>query len=103
MRWTTKDGGIAQIRLPAENPEDSWHMRTDPETCDIIIEGGVAEKLFTAETLEEMNVIHLPIPTPAGYECDPEKNTTCRKSACYINGGPCRITTHKEFRKRDTE
>lgn len=31
------------------------------------------------------------------YRCNPEKNTECRKTACYINGGPCEFTTKEEF------
>lgn len=37
------------------------------------------------------------------YECDPEKNTECRKTGCYINGGECRHTTHAEYVKEDQE
>lgn len=33
------------------------------------------------------------------YECDPNKNTLCRKSFCYVNGGECHRTSHKEFSK----
>ena len=32
------------------------------------------------------------------YTCDPEKNAECKKTACYINGGPCDKTTRKECR-----
>ena len=31
------------------------------------------------------------------YRCDPEKNTECRKTACFLNGGPCMHTTKKEY------
>lgn len=31
------------------------------------------------------------------YECDPEKNKKCTKEGCFINGGGCRLTLHKEF------
>jgi hypothetical protein len=37
------------------------------------------------------------------YECDPEKNTECRKTGCYINGGECRHTTHAEYSRDDQE
>ena len=33
------------------------------------------------------------------WECDPEKNVMCRKSNCYLIGGPCRLTLDKEYRK----
>ena len=32
------------------------------------------------------------------YPCDPEKNAECKKTDCYINGGPCDKTTRKECR-----
>ena len=31
------------------------------------------------------------------YFCDPSKNTECKKTGCYENGGPCRHTTHAEY------
>ena len=31
------------------------------------------------------------------YECDPELNTECRKTGCYIIGGPCFCTQHPEY------
>ena len=31
------------------------------------------------------------------YFCDPSKNTECKKGGCYLNGGPCRYTTHAEY------
>lgn len=37
------------------------------------------------------------------YECDPEKNTECRKTGCYINGGECRHTTHAEYAREEQE
>lgn len=33
------------------------------------------------------------------YPCDPEKNTDCAKTSCYIKGGSCTETWHKEFAK----
>lgn len=29
------------------------------------------------------------------YRCDPNKNTLCKKTACFINGGPCSHTTQE--------
>lgn len=29
--------------------------------------------------------------------CDPRKNKDCSKTGCYLNDGPCRCTTHKEY------
>jgi len=37
------------------------------------------------------------------YLCDPEKNTTCSKTGCYINGGECRHTLNKEYRREENE
>lgn len=37
------------------------------------------------------------------YQCDPELNTECGKTACYLNGGPCEHTFHAEFRVADSE
>ncbi len=31
------------------------------------------------------------------YECNPIKNTTCKKDGCFIYGGDCKLTTKKEF------
>lgn len=32
-----------------------------------------------------------------GYICEPEKNTVCDKRRCWVNGGECKIASHKEF------
>ena len=34
------------------------------------------------------------------YYCDPEKNTECPKTNCHINGGDCRLTTHRKYRRK---
>lgn len=31
------------------------------------------------------------------YVCDPNKNKDCKKTACFIYGGPCRLTKQPEF------
>ena len=31
------------------------------------------------------------------YLCDPDKNTACKKRACYINGGECSRTFNRDF------
>ena len=33
------------------------------------------------------------------YICEPDKNTECKKSDCFKNGGPCYMTTKREFAK----
>lgn len=35
------------------------------------------------------------------YLCDPAKHTKCRGTACYVNGGYCELTQHKEFARTD--
>lgn len=37
------------------------------------------------------------------YKCNPEKNTECEKTNCYINGGDCECTTHKEYAVEDEQ
>lgn len=34
------------------------------------------------------------------YECDSEKNIGCKKKSCYESGGPCYLTTNKEYSKQ---
>ena len=36
---------------------------------------------------------------PKLYLCNADKRPQCRGTACYKNGGPCRLTAHKEFEK----
>lgn len=44
------------------------------------------------------------MPAPrAQYKCDPEKNVNCRKTNCYLHGGPCTSTAHLEFAKQPVE
>lgn len=33
------------------------------------------------------------------FPCDPDKNTKCKKSGCYRNGGDCYMTQFEEYRK----
>lgn len=35
------------------------------------------------------------------YPCDPEKNRDCSKTGCYINGGECRHTLNREYRREE--
>ena len=35
------------------------------------------------------------------YKCDPEKNTECKKTMCYINGGECYSTLNAQYAKAD--
>lgn len=37
------------------------------------------------------------------YECDPEKNDSCKKTGCHIHNGECYYTTHEQYRKDGTE
>lgn len=34
------------------------------------------------------------------FLCDPEKNTECKKTGCYIHGGPCFCTNNPEYRRK---
>lgn len=33
------------------------------------------------------------------FECNPVKNYVCKKTNCWLNGGPCKHTTNVEFAK----
>lgn len=53
---------------------------------------------------EEVDNVPLPEPYQEGqaqrdalYPCDPSKNTECRKTGCFKNGGPCNSTRHAEY------
>lgn len=35
------------------------------------------------------------------YYCDAQKNTQCKKTGCYINGGPCMLTTDSRYRRKE--
>lgn len=37
------------------------------------------------------------------YYCDPNKNTKCRKDACFINGGECRSTLDRKCAKENND
>ena len=37
------------------------------------------------------------------YRCRPEKNTECRKRACYQHGGKCRCTSNPDCAERDAD
>lgn len=30
------------------------------------------------------------------WYCDPQENTECRKTSCYLVGGPCHLTKKRE-------
>ena len=54
-----------------------------------------AEVIGVAVTVLERMAEH-----DALYLCDPEKNTECPKTHCHINGGDCRLTTHRKYRRK---
>lgn len=33
------------------------------------------------------------------YVCDPDKNTKCNKTECYLHGGQCQMTSNKDFER----
>lgn len=37
---------------------------------------------------------------PEVYLCDPEKNTACPKTSCFMNGGTCYLTSRRECQAR---
>lgn len=37
------------------------------------------------------------------YYCDPSRNTRCRKTHCFINGGPCFVTCDFRYAARGKE
>ena len=40
-----------------------------------------------------------PVKLSVLYLCDPDKNTECKKTMCYRNGGECFHTVHKKYRR----
>ena len=38
---------------------------------------------------------------PKLYFCDPQKRPQCRGTVCYLHGGCCELTQHKEFARTD--
>ena len=74
--------------------------------CRILIDGKDEDDESCIEIIEQSTKTTSPFlltkqidEKPNLYECDPSKNTECKKDACYINGGECRMTTKKEFQK----
>lgn len=37
------------------------------------------------------------------YKCDPAANQGCRKTSCFLCGGPCRATTNCEYAVKGTD
>ena len=35
------------------------------------------------------------------YKCDPTKNTSCKKTHCYMYGGECSHTSEKEYKRNE--
>lgn len=35
------------------------------------------------------------------YVCDPDKNTKCNKTECYLHGGQRQMTSNKDFERDD--
>ena len=47
---------------------------------------------------------HIQAPEPVrAYPCDPEKNTSCKKTGCYERGGPCKLTLNPEYAKEEQD
>lgn len=64
-------------------PEQRGHIRASAKLYDEII----AEAFAGCE------------PADNSFPCDPNKAKSCPKANCYLNGGPCRRTTIKEYSK----
>lgn len=45
---------------------------------------------------ECMSQLEFWLNTPEIFVCDPRKNQDCKKTSCYIHGGPCQMTLDKE-------
>lgn len=37
------------------------------------------------------------------FVCDPEKNHSCGKQGCHINGGLCKLTSEMEYAMQDKD
>lgn len=57
-------------------------------------------KLAEYEDIEEMNN-KIKYEKPKLYLCDATKRPQCRATACYVNGGCCKLTQYKEYAKTD--
>lgn len=86
--WTGNYENLARIYHARKNHKlDEWH-----DFCNVIMTLPYAEELIKGD------MEHKPMHDGL-YECDPEKNKTCPKKYCHINGGECHCTTKEEFRK----
>lgn len=63
-------------------------IETVTKKIDDFVEAVKKFDVYTAEMYDDL------------FLCDPEKNTKCRKTGCYINGGECHLTSQKECRLR---
>lgn len=79
MRVTIITGGEPVIYETAEFVEIEAN---EPVTLEGTERGGV--QVFRTED-------------PVLYACDPDKNTECRKTGCYLNGGECYQTKHLKY------
>lgn len=61
-------------------------IETVTKKIDAFVEAVKRFDVYTAEMYDDL------------YFCDPEKNTTCRKTECYIYGGECHLTSQKAYR-----
>ena len=56
-----------------------------------------ANEPLTFEGTERGGMQVFRMEAPVLYACDPDKNTECRKTGCYLNGGECYQTKHLKY------
>lgn len=89
--WSDEREWHAEVHLTVEEWEQ---LRHELEKVDITKTPRFTVTDANGNTAEYVRNIIL-------YYCDPIKNKDCRKTGCYINGGPCNATTNKAYRRDD--
>ena len=118
------DKEIADLWVWAFNTAGYWHRSLNTQENEkgcamVLINRDDCEKLSkisklsfdigslrAAEMKKEESSAKEPDNQSVYYECDPGKNTSCKKWMCHKEGrmkckNPCRITRHEEFAKLD--
>jgi ATP-dependent Clp protease protease subunit len=75
--------------------EDEKRSKADMTDTYAFSRRAVTNSLFDKVKLKTM--------LDSAFLCDPIKNIECGKKGCFLNGGPCRRTTNKEFEKSESE
>ena len=110
---------VARIinEIPSIVPQPKWILVSDrlpDKNQDVLVTIDYFERDVVMDIWEgdlfryygELVVAWMPFPKPWNgvdlsvlYLCDPDKNTECKKTACYRNGGECIHTAHKKYRR----